>query len=70
LAKKKPKSFRPSPVEKWAFSLLAVLILVSLCLMIAYAVGCNIRGIEVFSYILTGSSTFLMGVLVGENRRR
>lgn len=65
----KPRLFRPSLILVVSFALLVTLMLASLALLLAWSCGCDIRGIEVWTYFLTGSFTFLLGILLGGNMR-
>jgi len=45
---------------------LIVIIITSLVLVVGWsAAGWNVRGVEVWTHILVGSSTFLIGILYG-----
>ena len=61
--------FRPSLILVISFVLIVVLMLASLILVVVWSCGCDIRGIEIWAHFLTGSFTFLLGILLGGNIR-
>ncbi|MBA7553511.1 hypothetical protein ES705_46103 [subsurface metagenome] len=65
----KPRPFRPHIILAVSFALVVLLMVASLALVIAWSCGCDIRGIEVWTYFLTGSFTFLIGIVIGGNIR-
>ncbi len=65
----KPRPFRPGIILVVSFALVVLLMVASLALVVAWSCGCGIRGIEVWTYFLTGSFTFLVGIVIGGNIR-
>jgi len=65
----KPRLFRPSLILVVSFAFIVVLMVASLALVVAWSCGCDVRGIEVWTHFLTGSFTFLVGIVLGGNIR-
>lgn len=60
-----PRTFYPSWIMGLTFGVLILIFLIALGFHVAWSAGCNVRGIEVWTYILTSSVSFLGGTLTG-----
>ena len=67
---KKPKAFRPPYLLVCFFALVTVAFLASFIICIMWAFGHEVRGVNVFVYLLTSSFSFIIGVLTGANYRQ
>ena len=67
---KKPKSFRPTLVGGSWFCFLIVLAFVSLLIVIGWSVmGWDVKGIEIWTYVMTASTSFAIGIVMGANMK-
>lgn len=60
-----PRRFYPSLIMGVTFGILILIFLIALGFYVAWSASCNVRGIEVWTYILTSSISFLGGILIG-----